>query len=404
MKLGVEQRAVVESEILKRVRAHPGISRVALSRKLQIAPSTVGVYVGRLVSHGFLAETQSVDSTPGRPPTALELNPNGGQFIGVDFEARSMTAMAVDFSANPLRQAHGEIEAGDSASVILKRIERLILDMLPGKKRRPLAIGIGAPGLVDPAKGVAVDYKYIKGWRNIALAAPLARRFGAPVYLENTIRSMALAELWFGQGRGVSDWVCLGIRSGIGAGIVAGGQLQRGAHYQAGEIGRWRCPWPEHPATRFFMGSGSARAADAELQEVASARALLAAWERAQNGDRKNGRPARLLDAEFSELVSEARRGDALTMQLIAVVAEVLGWAVAQLVLALNPSRVILAGRLTPLGDALLDPLQRRAREVLRACGAEMPAIMNSAMGEYIGAWGAAALALHEWKPACDRS
>jgi glucokinase len=77
-----------------------------------------------------------------------------------------------------------------------------------------------------------------------------------------------------------------------------------------------------------------------------------------------------------------------------------LGWAVAELALALNPSRIILAGPLTLLGDILLQPIQRRAEEILQGSGADVPAIVNSTMGEYSGALGAAALAVHEWKPA----
>src|SRR5579859_6056192 len=89
MKLTLAQIANLESEILKRVRARPGLSRVGLARKLQIAPSTVGSYVSRLISEGFLVESagqsESGEAEVGRPPTALRLNPDGGQFIGIDF-------------------------------------------------------------------------------------------------------------------------------------------------------------------------------------------------------------------------------------------------------------------------------------------------------------------------------
>ena len=61
MKLSLEQMACIEAEILKQVRAHPGISRIALARKLQIAPSTVGNYTGRLITEGFLVESEKVD-------------------------------------------------------------------------------------------------------------------------------------------------------------------------------------------------------------------------------------------------------------------------------------------------------------------------------------------------------
>ncbi|HWW03359.1 MAG TPA: ROK family transcriptional regulator [Candidatus Acidoferrum sp.] len=401
MKLSTDQRAAIGSDILKRVRAHPGTSRIALSRNLKLAPSTVSNYVERLVTGGFLAESEKMDSESGRPPTALRLNPDGGQFIGVDFEARSIMATAVDFSARPLKQAHRDIQKSDSVPGIIRKIEQAILEVLPGNQERPLAIGVGVPGLVDPLKGIAVDYKYIEGWHNVALAAPLAKHFGVPVYLENTIRSMALAELWFGQGRGVRDWLCIGIRSGIGAGIVAGGQLQRGHSYQAGEIGRWRCPWPSRAAARLFANGDSAAAAPmAELQEVASARAILATWARGRAaGARKAQGPGQPTPV-FADLVRAVQQNDALALQIITAAAAMLSWAVSQLSLALNPSRVILAGQLTLLGEALLGPLRQRAGELLRDCGADAPEIVNSTMGEYSGALGAAALAVHEWKPA----
>jgi len=396
MKLSIEQMANVDSEILKRVRACPGVSRIELARELQIAPSTVGNYVGRLITEGFLVESEKMGNEGGRPPTALRLDPDGGQFIGVDFEARNIMAMAVDFSDRPLKHAHRTILETDSVPQIIAKLEEAIREVLPENPSRLLAIGVGVPGLVDPNKGIAIHYKYINNWRDVALAAPLAERFGVPVYLENTIRSMTLAELWFGQGRGGKDWLCVGIRSGIGAGIVAGGQLQRGADYRAGEIGRWRCPQSSQPAARFFAGGSRV---ETELQEISSVRAVIGALERARKDTKKSVLSALPHPLVFADVVRAAQQRDALTSQIIGVAAEMLGWAVAQLVLALNPDRVILAGPLTLLGDSLLDPLRKRAEKILVASGAEIPAILNSTMGEYSGALGAAALAVHEWKP-----
>lgn len=399
MKISLQQMAQVEAEILKQARAHPGVSRIALARKLQIAPSTVGHYAERLIKEGFLMDSGRVDYKAGRPATALRLNPNGGQFIGVDFEARSILAMAVDFSDTPVKQAYKEIAQSDSVPEIIKKIEQAITEVLPSHQGRLLAIGVGVPGLVEPSKGVALHYKYIKGWQNVPLAAPLAKRFAVPVYLENNARSMALAELWFGQGRGLRDWLCIGMRSGLGVGIVAGGQLQSGADNRAGEIGRWHCPEPTQTAAQFFTNGNSAMRTGMELQEMASVRAILAALERARQAGKKSLLFAQSQPLAFTDVVRAAQQRDRLTLRFIEAVAEMLGWAVSQLALVLNPSHVILAGPLTLLGDILLHPLRSRAEELLRASGAAVPAIINSTMGEYSGAFGAAALAVHQWKP-----
>jgi glucokinase len=307
-------------------------------------------------------------------------------------------AMAVDFSDRPLKQAHKDIEQSDSVQAIIEKIEQAIEQVLPDQQGRLLAIGVGVPGLVNPGKGIAVHYKYISDWQNVALAAPLAKKFGVPVYLENNARSMALAELWFGQGRGQKDWLCIGIRSGIGAGIVAGGQLLRGANNRAGEIGRWVCPkLPK--AAGFFSDNGETSSKRMELQEAASVRAILGALERARRTGKRTLLSRRENALNFADVLDAAKQRDHLTLDIIGVAAETLGWAVSELSFALNPSRVILAGPLTLLGETMLQPLREYAQELLQESGADVPAIVNSTMGEYSGALGAAALAVHEWKP-----
>lgn len=400
MKLPLEQVASLESEILKRVRARPGISRVALARQLQIAPSTIGIYVARLCAEGFLVEARNAAGEAGRPPTALRLNPDGGQFIGVDFEAQNIMAMAADFSDTPLKHVHKTIEASDSVAQVLEKIEEAIVEVLPGKSSRLLAIGVGVPGLVDAAQGVALRYKHIKNWRDVSLAAPLSEKFGVPVYLENCVRSMALAELWFGQGRGEKNFVCIGIRSGIGAGIITDGQLLRGAAHHAGEIGHWRLPWPSAKVADNFADDGGPPASgQVELEDIASVRAILAALERARRAKEKSILFTKGKGFDFADVVRAAQQRDPLTLQTIEMAADTLGRAVSQLILVLNPSRVILAGPLTLLGDTLLHPLRQRVEAMLAPPDADMPVILNSTMGEYNGALGAAALAVQEWKP-----
>jgi len=400
VKLSPEQTTSIESEILRRVRARPGISRVALARDLRIAASTAGNYVGRLITEGFLTESEKAEREAGRPPTTLRLNPEGGQFIGVDFEARNIMAMAVDFSDRPLKHVHNTIEKSNTVAEILKKIERSIVDVLADNTNRPLAIGIGVPGLVDAFHGVALQYKHINQWRNVALTEPLAKKFGVPVYLENCVRSMALAEMWFGQGRGERDFICLGIRTGIGAGIVAGGQLQRGGACHAGEIGRWRVSWPNSPLARFFKGRHVDGEPDAELEDVASVRAIVAALERARVAREKTILSSQRKPLAFADVVRAAQQRDTLTMQIIEASAEMLGRAVSQLIFALNPSKVIIAGPLTLLGDSLLHPLRAAVKKALRTYETDIPMILNSTMGEFNGALGAAALAVHQWKPA----
>jgi glucokinase len=391
----------LESKILKRVRAANGVSRVDLARSLGLAPSTAGIYVERLMADGYLEESSKAEREAGRPPVLLRLNPDRGEFVGIDFEARNIMAVAVDFSDKPLRNAHLRITESDSAEQVTRKIEQAIRKVRPEDPDRLLAIGVGVPGLVDRAKGVALHYEYISQWHNVPLAAGLRKKFGVPVFIENAIRTMALAELWFGQGIGVSDFLCIGVRSGVGAGMVLDGRLYCGAQHAAGELGHWRCPTITGlPAKWFTAEDGSLSPFGPLLQEVASVRAIQRALANAIASGQKTLLRGLSHPIPMEDLLRAVQQRDSLALLIIGEVAKCLGWAISQLLLIIDPVKIILAGPVTMLGEHLLQPVRAVTDSITPTEIKRTAQIVNSAMGDFIGALGAAALAVHEWKPA----
>ena len=366
--------ARVEAELLRRLRAHDGLSRVDLARELQLAPSTAGIYVDRLLRERFIMESRKAGREQGRPPTLLVPNPDGGRFVGVDFEARSILATVVDFSQQMVKQARRAIREGDSVERILGRIAEIIHAVNDGDKRPLLGIGVGVPGTIDPVRGVALGYKFSPGWKDVPLAGRLAEEFGVPVHLENNIRSMAMAELWFGQGRSLRNFVCLGVRTGIGAGIVADGRLLRGEHGSAGEIGKWIAP-----------ANSANGGVPCTLENVASLQVILAAASAAMKSE-----------MDLGALRAAAEAGNRKILHVLERAAEAHGWAIHQLQLLFDPQRLILVGPLADLGPVVLELLEKSVR---RHSPEAPPEIVNSTLGQFSGAFGAAALALHQWKP-----
>ena len=389
----------LEGEMLRLVRAHDGLSRVDLARQLKLAPSTAGVYVDRLIKGGILLESERTSRRAGRPPTLLRPNPDAGRFIGVDLEARNLLATMVDFSQRPLRHVHIGIPATDSARQIVRKIDQAVRDLIAKDHRPILGIGLGMPGRIDPIARVALHYAAIRGWRNVPLGSHLSSRFGAPVFLENNIRSMALAEMCFGAGRGVRHFICIGVRSGIAAGVVVNGKLLHGTHYQAGEIGHWTCCVPTLLPSGHRRGrrAGENQMKAARLEEVASLPAMVPAAEQAVADGRKTVLAHIRRPLDVNDLMDAMRQGDVWAGSLLHAVARLHGWLVHQLKELFDPEKIIFAGPLTGLGELYLGPVRRSAREW---AGAD-PAIeiVNSTLGPYSGTIGAAALALHEWKP-----
>jgi len=390
----------LESDIIKRVRSEDGISRVELARSLNLAPSTAGTYVDRLIKLGFLVEQEKAARESGRPPVLLRLNPEGGVFIGVEFEARNIRAVAVDFADRPQRNSYRPVDEGENAAAVMRKIEEAVEEVMPAQKGLLLALGVGVPGIIDPVRGIGISYRYIDQWRNVAVRERLGKRFGVPIFMEHSIRTMALAESWFGQGRGLRNFICFGVRSGIGVGMVLDGRLYRGEHFNAGMAGRWRCSI--RPDTAEWFGASARDASSVELQEVASARAIpravqaaIAAGESSVLKLKRKRGPIPLAD-----IIEAARQRDSLTLRVLEQTAVAIGQAVGRLALLADPARIIMVGPLTQLGEIFLQPLRTEALRAVGETGLAPVEIVNSTMGDFCGALGAAALALEEWKPA----
>ena len=393
--------ANLEAEILLRVRARQDLSRVELAGQLKLAPSTVGSYVDRLISEGFLVEWQKPERDQGRPPTLLALNSEGGCFIGVDFHAQKLMATIVDFSQKPIRQIQKNILPADSAEDVVSKIASTIAELGEGRMNDILGIGLGVPGTIDPQNQKVGRYAHIRGWENIPLRKLISERFTVDVFLENNIRTMALAELWFGQGRGLENFICLGIRTGIGAGIVARGELLYGEDNLAGEIRGWVCPYGSLRG-RVLAGvvpsSWECNGLRA-LEEIAAIPAIIQTVREGVN----SGRPTILHpnnpSVTFDDVIYAAGKGDPLVSEVLADVARTLGWVCCQFNAMFNPPKIILAGPLVDLGPAFLESLQLVVNEFCSATGQTVPMVVGSELGNFNGALGAAALALHNWKP-----
>lgn len=387
IKAGKQQTiADIEAALIREVRRRDASSRVQLARRLSLAPSTVGIYVDRLIGEGYLREGQKIQAGSGRPATVVELNPHAGEFIGVDFDARLIVATSIDFSQNVQRRAQRTVLASDSTPDVLAKIEDVIRE-LTGPTAL-LGIGVAVPGAVDSERGIARHYEYIPGWQDVPLVDVLSQRFGVPVHLENNIRSFALAEQWFSQRPAVSNYICLGIRSGIGAGVVIDGQLHRGSDGLAGEIGSWPC-----------LAAGSdGTYQTVTLERLASVRALLNRLtdevQRGTSTTLKLYRGRVTLD----ELLRAAQESDPLVLRSLHDAAEAVGRVIAQCSLLLNPDRVVIAGPLAELTEAFLEPISRSVDQYAVPQHAKKPEIVASSFGDYGGALGAAALAVHQWR------
>ena len=103
--------------------------------------------------------------------------------------------------------------------------------------RQVRGIGIGLPGLIDPRQGTIIQLPNIPGWKNVSLVKLLKKKLNVPIYIENDVNLITLAEWKYGAGRGFTDLVCITLGTGVGGGLIFNNGLYRGSGFAAGEIG-----------------------------------------------------------------------------------------------------------------------------------------------------------------------
>jgi glucokinase len=249
------------------------------------------------------------------------------------------------------------------------------------------ALGVGAAGMVDFDAGV-LRYAPNLAWREIPLRDLLSERTGLPCVMDNDANVAAWGEYRFGAARGYRHVLVVTVGTGIGGGIVADGELFRGAHGFAAEIGHIIVE-PDGP----LCGCGNRGC----WEQAASGRALdrLARAEVEQDPAGRIAALAAGAEASGRHVSEAARGGDPPATAIFAAVGRRLGEGIAGLVNILDPEVVIVGGGVAEEGAVLLDPARHAFLDAVEASEhrPEVP-ILAATLGNDAGAIGAAALGL----------
>lgn len=364
-----DQRHLLAQAVLH-VRSQRATSRRTLADVMRLSPTTAGQYVDHLMAGGHLHE-QGLEKGPmGRPKRVLRTNAGAGWFAGIEFNAERIQGVRVDFSGTRTDGRIISLPPAVTPKAVILEVSRAISTLAQGATGPLLGVGVGVPGIVDPVTGIARDYAFIEGWKDVPLAQMLRKRHGVTVTLDNNLRAIALAERWFGGAGELADFVILGPRSGFGIAIVIGGRIVTGVEHAAGEIGRW--PWAE----------------GGELHDALSSPAV---WRRLAGRPGQSGLPADLHGA----LAALADQRDDTRAAIVTDYARVLG----SLHLLLDTHSYFLHGPLTALGDAFCADIIECIRAAVPSLRDKPPRLLRSQLGDDAGALGAASLAMEAWAP-----
>lgn len=378
--------------VLNIIKNRGPLSRTDIARLSSLSLATVSGITAKLIKRNLVYETGEGQSTGGRRPVLLRLNNEAGYVVGVKLREHTITTALTDLDANVVHRhtssVSTESEHAVTVSAVLEAIKETIATTIRDSGIEPrlvLGIGVGMAGLVDGETGIC-RYSPFFGWRDVQLAEPLSAHFELPVYLENNVNTLTIAEQWFGYGHNVDHFVVATVGRGIGAGIVMNGQFYRGALGGAGEFGHITVAADGPPCTCGKRGCLEALASDPAL--IRQARAAIAL-----------GEQTALTEVEpltLETIVAAADDGDEVARRLLADSGHWLGVGVATLVNILNPQLVIIGGEGVEAGDWRLKPLHKALHEHVFSGLADELEIVIEPSGDETWARGAACVVLGE--------
>jgi len=380
-----------KSAILNVVRQHGLISRAEIAKLTKLTPPTVTNLVGELIDTKLVVETDLGESTGGRKPILLSINAFAFYVVGVYAGPKKVKAVAATLDGNVITQVEAKYVENPTGEQFLKALEdviRKVIQETSMKKEAILGIGVGMHGLVDSELGHAIFAPHLN-LRDIPIKAYLKEKFDLPVEVENDIRAQAIGEGWFGQGKGVPNFILFRVGTGVGAGIILDYQLYRGTSYTAGEIGHTtidingpKCSCGNYGCLETLVG-GTALARRAQQAIRFGKKSIL---EEMVHGNLE------LIDGKI--LFSAARQNDQVAMDVLEDTGRYLGIGIANLINTLNPSLIILSGGVFGASDFIMGSLRMTVEKRALAKPAQAVSIVISKLGENAIAIGAFTLLL----------
>jgi glucokinase-like ROK family protein len=375
-----------QARLLRLLRDDGPRSRAELGDGVELSRSKLALEIDRLVERG-LVDTAGLAASRGGRRSSIVRIAGKTRFLGIDIGATSIDVAVTDGELRVISHVAEPIDVRQGPEVVIGRALDLvgklrIDDVAPGL----VGAGVGVPGPVSFAEGVPVSPPIMPGWNQFPVREAFSAELGCPVLVDNDVNIMALGEKHAGIARSVDDFLFVKIGTGIGCGIVVGGDVYRGVSGCAGDIGHIRVEDDGPTCT-----CGNTGCLEAGFGGTALARDALAA---ARSG-RSEQLAKRLAEANTLtavDVADAAAAGDLVAVKMIRDGGRRVGSVLAGLVSFFNPGLVVIGGGVAGIGHALLAEIRGIVyRRSLPLATGNMPIVLSE-MGGKAGVVGAARL------------
>jgi predicted NBD/HSP70 family sugar kinase len=351
-------RRMNTAAVLKTIRAGGPLSRPDIVRATGLSKPTVTEVAEWLLEAGYVHEEgpgpDGALRRPGRPARRLAFRAELGKVLGIDVGAEKAVALVADLSGRIVARHQRRIaaDARDGGDALLTELHATAEGALAGAGQLH-AVVVGTPGVVEPGTGRITLAPQLPGWEGMELGARLGSDFPCAVHVANETDLSLLGERWKGAARDVEHALFVQVGVGVGAAILAGGDLYRGARGAAGEIGYLNAVGereaPEHGSGPFEWAVGGRAYARLGRRAAAGRRGALLR-------ELAGGDPARVT---ARVVFAAAAQGDRAAIAIVDELVGRLARGIVDAATLLDPELVIVGGGISNAGAGLLEPLRR---------------------------------------------
>ncbi len=319
-------RKISQSSVVQAIVNYGPVSRASVAKITGLSKQTVSEIVAKLEAKGWVRAVGQTEGHIGRRAVVYELSPTAALVASVDLGGTKVRAALCDLNGRILYELLESTDPKGGINIV-HQITRMVRNLVSnsGNSYKGLHTAvIGVPGVEDNETGEIHLAPNITGIDKINFAECLRKELGIEIIVENDVNLSALGEHWHGDQGEHDSLVFLSIGTGVGAGIVLGGNLLRGSFGAAGEVG--------------FLPIGTDPNEPESLNSGALERAT-ATWAIINNYKERSG-----IDKTVPEVFEAAASGDKYAIEVLDNVARNLAFAIAAVVAIIDPSKIIVGG------------------------------------------------------------